>query len=303
MIFTVAIPTFNNVKTIQKAVDSVINQSYLEKYEILVVDNFSSDGTDKVLDSYGDKISRITNRNTVSMYENHNICLHKAKGDYIIFCHSDDVLLEDSLMKFYTILKNRIFPKKYVLWGRSMFRDFYNNWKNGGFFLNQIATGISALDVFQWGGLTPSGTCYSRQAFLEIGGFVIVNHKLAPSDIVSMWKLCIYNFEFEMSERIFFNRYEAGTASGDFYNEKNIIDSITDSILCLKDNISEQKFNMIISYFENNLFDNKLTLVFRNLNLMSKRIIRKRIFISIIKNPFLIISKSTWRVLFFPIIK
>ncbi len=299
MKFTIAIPTYNNVNTIEKSIKCAINQSFNEDFEVLVVDNCSTDGTDKILDIYEGKITRIRNNVTVSLFENHNVCLDKAKGDYVIFCHSDDQLLSDALSKYYNILDKRNFPSHFVLWGRSMFRDFYNNWNSGGFYLNEVASGINSLDVFLNGGITPSGTCYSKKSLLELGGFLIVNHKLAPSDLVTMWKLSINHFEFEMADRIFFNREFASTASGSNYSYNNRKDSFLDAISCLKRDLPEEKFEVLLEKFKSTTnFSPFLFNVLIENKYLKGSDFRRRLFKEIFKNPFCISNKEIRKMLF-----
>lgn len=299
MKFTIAIPTYNNAATIKKAIDSAVNQDFDGTYEILVVDNCSSDGTDKILDGYEDKITRTRNDKTVSLFENHNICLAKSKGEYVIFCHSDDQLLPEALSKFFAVLKKRNFPSKYVLWGRSLFRDFCVNWNRGGFNLNEIASGLPSLDVFLWGGLTPSGTCYSRKSFFELGGFLEVNHNLAPSDIVTMWKLSIHLFEFEMSDRIFFVREFASTASGSNYTYRNQKDSYKDAISCLKKDLVEEKFVALLERFKvtSNFSPFLFNILIENKHL-KRSDFRERLFKELWKNPFCIRNREIRKMLF-----
>lgn len=256
MRFTIAIPTYNNAKTISKTIESCINQDFDNNdYEVIVVDNASTDETSELLKNFGDKIVIHRNEQTVSMYMNHNICLDKAKGDYIIYCHSDDELLKNALSKFDCILKQRQDPKKYVLWGRSMFRDYYGHLKREGYSLNEILSGISILKVFQ-GGLTPSGTCYSTKSFLKDGGFINVDHVLASSDLVTLWKLIIRYYEFEMSDRIFFKRTNASTANGSKYNRRTIQDSLDDAFFNLFKYIQDSKQKLILRYIIKSSFDN-----------------------------------------------
>lgn len=254
MKYTIAVPTYNNSSTLEMTLKSVLKQSYHEDYEVLVVDNCSTDKTAEILGKYKDKISLVTNDFTVSLYENHNICVEKAKGDYIIFCHSDDELLPDALSKYHDVLKKRNFPDKYVVWGRSMFRDYYRHINRENYNLNETLSGISVLKVFQ-GGLTPSGTCYSRESFLKEGGFINVNHWLAAGDLVTLWKLLVSFFEFEMSDRIFFKRTNAGTAKD--FTKKDFKDSLDDAFLNLFEDINSLDQKQILRYILNNSFNNK----------------------------------------------
>ena len=98
MLFSILIPTYNNEKTIAKTIESALNQDYKGDYEIVIVNNASTDATLSVIESYDDaKIKLITNPSTVHMYENHNICIENALGDYVVFCHSDDELMPEAL--------------------------------------------------------------------------------------------------------------------------------------------------------------------------------------------------------------
>lgn len=213
MIFSIVIPTYNNADTLRKSIESALNQKFEKEYEIFISNNNSSDHTEETLKLFENKIRVIRNSQTVSLIENHNVCLREAKGDYIIYCHSDDLLLPDALANYYQKLQLRDFPEKYVLWGKSVFRDFQQNWEKSGVELEQISQGKHIFQAFMTGGLTPSGTCFSRKSFLEAGGYIVTDTVIAPSDMVSMWRLILNDFCFEMSGRQFFIREYASTAT------------------------------------------------------------------------------------------
>jgi glycosyltransferase involved in cell wall biosynthesis len=211
-LITIALPTYNSERTIKKAIDSCLSQIDLNDCEILVVDNASKDRTWEILASYGERIRVVTNRETVSLFENHNIALKYSLGDYIIFCHSDDILYPEAVK----ILKRRLseldYPNKFICWGHSHFRDFSIALKACGFYTGQVFAGQYAINPFLLGGVTPSGTCYSR-SFYEIGGFLDVQHKLAPSDASSMINAALHGFRFEMMQAILLKRTDASTLS------------------------------------------------------------------------------------------
>lgn len=283
MRFTIAIPTYNNVGTIMKTIESCLDQDFEKKnYEIIVVDNASTDGTSELLESLKDRVTIYRNEITFSMYKNHNICLEKAKGEYIIFCHADDMLLENALSNYELTLKKRKYPKKCVIWGRSMFRDYYLHLKREDYNLNEILSGITMLNVFQ-GGLTPSGTCYSRESFMKDGGFIEVNHFLAPSDLVTIWKLVICYYEFEMSGKIFFKRTSASTATGSVYNNRTIQHSLEDAFSSLFINLNKANQKLIVSHVVNSNFNNRAILkaLFRIKKISPKKYLFKKIKISL----------------------
>lgn len=213
MLITIAIPTYNNEKTIAKAIQSALNQDYDDEYEILVANNASIDKTQEVINSFNDeKIRVVINEKTYDMYTNHNICLKEAKGDYVLFCHSDDELLPNALTVLSERIEERHYPASYILWGHSMFRDFNFSIIEGGQHVNSMFSGEAAVKCFLHGGLTPSGTCYSRQSLLGIGGFPSSTTKAPEMDWVVMVVAAFNCFEFEMLDRIIYKRKDASTA-------------------------------------------------------------------------------------------
>ncbi len=238
MLFTIAIPTYNNEKTIAKAIRSALNQNYDSQYEILIVNNASKDNTQNVIDSFkDDKIRVVVNKETCDMYSNHNVCLKEAMGDYVLFCHSDDELLPNALTILSDRIKERNFPKRYILWGHSIFRDFYWSIQRGGQDVNRMFSGEASIRCFLGGGLTPSGTCYSRQSMLNIGGFPLSTVRSPEMD----WAILIiaaYNcFEFEMIDRLYFKREFASTATNISDDEWTAIHK--DTYIILFEKISE----------------------------------------------------------------
>lgn len=94
---SVIIPTYNRAKLVTGAIDSVLAQTYAD-YEIIVVDDGSSDNTQDMLKPYRDKIHYIYQENAgVSAARNAGIRL--ARGEWIACLDSDDVWLPDKLKR------------------------------------------------------------------------------------------------------------------------------------------------------------------------------------------------------------
>ena len=214
MKYTIAIPTYNNEKTIQASVESALSQVGGFEYEVLVVNNMSTDSTLQKLQNLQKKYDfrLVDNEKHVSLFENHNVCLMEANTKYVLFCHSDDVLYDDALIKIDASLNKYNYPQKIVCWGRSLFKDFYSNYSKVAR-LNTIISGFFVQELFQNGGLTPSGTCYSRESFLKSGGFLHMKDRITPSDMTSMIKYSLDGGEFLMIDRILFERTFASTAA------------------------------------------------------------------------------------------
>jgi glycosyltransferase involved in cell wall biosynthesis len=91
MLVSAIIPTYNRAKTIERAVISVLAQSWKEM-EVIVVDDGSTDQTRDVLRGYGDKIRVIFQKNAGPAAAR-NTGIKAAKGEIISFLDSDDAWL------------------------------------------------------------------------------------------------------------------------------------------------------------------------------------------------------------------
>jgi glycosyltransferase involved in cell wall biosynthesis len=94
-LISVIIPTYNRARFVVKAIDSVLNQKFTD-YEIIVIDDGSTDDTQTVLVPYSNNIRYIYQENAgVSAARNTGI--KKASGEWISFLDSDDEWKEDYL--------------------------------------------------------------------------------------------------------------------------------------------------------------------------------------------------------------
>ena len=85
---SVVIPTLNRINTLQRALDSVINQTY-KPAEIIVVDNGSSDGTLKFLREQYPKVTILT-ENKIGVSSARNKGIKKSINQWIALLDSDD---------------------------------------------------------------------------------------------------------------------------------------------------------------------------------------------------------------------
>ncbi len=100
---SVVIPTYNRANLIPAAIESVLGQTY-KHVELIIVDDGSTDDTQTVLRSYGDKIRVILQQNAgPAIARNRGIAI--AKGDIIAFLDSDDQWLPAKLERQVDSLK------------------------------------------------------------------------------------------------------------------------------------------------------------------------------------------------------
>jgi len=80
---------YNNVKDIERTVQSVLNQTY-PAIEYIVIDGASTDGTLDVLHRYKDRIDTLVSEKDKGIYDAMNKGLSLATGDYVLFMNSGD---------------------------------------------------------------------------------------------------------------------------------------------------------------------------------------------------------------------
>ena len=92
---SVVIPTFNRAHLLDRAIESVLAQTY-QDLEILVVDDGSTDNTREKLATYGDAITYVYQKNAGAAAAR-NTGLTIASGDFVNFLDSDDWFLAEKL--------------------------------------------------------------------------------------------------------------------------------------------------------------------------------------------------------------
>jgi glycosyltransferase involved in cell wall biosynthesis len=97
--FSVIIPSYNRANLIGRAVNSVLRQT-LTDYEVIVVDDASTDNTQQVVASYGERARILASAERRGPGAARNIGLIQARGFYAVFLDSDDLLLPWALATY-----------------------------------------------------------------------------------------------------------------------------------------------------------------------------------------------------------
>ena len=98
LLFSIVIPVHNRDHLINSTIDSVLQQTY-GNYEIIVIDDSSTDNTPAILASYGKRITKLRLESRDPGI-NRNAGIELARGDYIAFLDSDDILLPWALQTY-----------------------------------------------------------------------------------------------------------------------------------------------------------------------------------------------------------
>ena len=99
-IVSIIVPVYNCEKTIAETIESVLSQSY-PNWELICVDDGSSDGGESIVRSYCDQDSRIRFLKRARLPKGGSVCRNigafESKGDYLIFLDGDDLLTSNCL--------------------------------------------------------------------------------------------------------------------------------------------------------------------------------------------------------------
>jgi glycosyltransferase involved in cell wall biosynthesis len=95
-LISVVIPTYNTATYLPEVLDSVFAQTYT-RYEVILVDDGSTDETEEVVTPYLSRLLYIKQENSGGCSQPRNVGIGRAQGEYIAICDSDDVMMPTKL--------------------------------------------------------------------------------------------------------------------------------------------------------------------------------------------------------------
>lgn len=127
--FSVVLNTYNAKDTIRKTISSILNQSFRD-FELIVVDDGSTDNTLEIIDEY--LTSCDMQYTVIPLQENNgiahsrNVGIDTATGRYIAFIDDDDLWTEDKLRKQFAFLEKNHFLIDWVFSNYSVIDKNYH---------------------------------------------------------------------------------------------------------------------------------------------------------------------------------
>jgi len=116
---SVIMPVYNRAGWVARAVESVLAQTYRD-FELLVIDDGSTDGTLRVLEGFGARL-RLLEQAHAGMEAAHNLGLAHARGEFVAFIDSDDVWHEERLSRQLPLFER---PEVGVVFGNAVLADY-----------------------------------------------------------------------------------------------------------------------------------------------------------------------------------
>ncbi len=208
---TVIIPTYNSEEFLDSTIGSIKEQTFgFENIEVIIVDDYSTDNTQKMIDDYCNKYENIktfeSGKKTGTPGRARNIAINKASADYIMFIDHDDKYLPETVEKLYNAI---IDNKSQVAIGKfQTFGDNYivtEDWITEDVILNSIDENLLFFSINNiWRMIFPkeflikNNITFPEGVFAEdltfmIDSFINANKIVFINDI-------IYNFRLRTGE-------------------------------------------------------------------------------------------------------
>lgn len=179
VVFSVVIPVYNRENLIQGALDSVFEQT-IDDYEVIVVDDGSTDGTLAALAAYRDRIQLIEQPNKGPGVAR-NTGVEAAKGEYVAFLDSDDRWFPWTLSTYQDAINRHGFPSFLSA------SEVYFHGDNLPTAETEPLQTTEFNDFLQAAGrgryISSSSIAVKRRAFERVGGFATANMNAEDHDL------------------------------------------------------------------------------------------------------------------------
>ncbi len=219
-LLSVCIPTYNGARYVAETISSVLDQSFAD-FELILVDDCSSDSTKEILKSFDDeRIKYFENHERLGLVENWNRCIELASGEYICIFHHDDLMLQQNLEQKMGILSNN--PKVGFVYSDVMIIDgrgniLYENW----YFKTDCAEDciVSGLDFFEHLLIGSNIVCCPgvvarKECYEKVGSFDV---RLPFTADWEMWLRIAQSFDIAyLTQRLIKYREHQNSETGNF---------------------------------------------------------------------------------------
>lgn len=185
---SVIIPTYNSAAFLQETIESVLGQTYSD-FEIIVVDDGSTDETERVMQSFGTRVSYVKQENKgVSAARNQGIKLARAR--YVAFLDSDDLWVPQKLAEQVPLLDEDpeiglVYSDWAVVTEHGVAEPSFHSTRPG-------ASGYVFNELVRTGFILTSGTVVRRSCLDEVGDF---DESLSVAEDYDLWLRICYRWK------------------------------------------------------------------------------------------------------------
>ncbi|HEV2765833.1 MAG TPA: glycosyltransferase family 2 protein [Pyrinomonadaceae bacterium] len=181
MLFSVVIPVYNRAALVGATLDSVLGQEFEGEFEVVVVDDGSTDETPAVLARYGGRV-RVLRQENAGPGAARNLGIGSARGEYVAFLDSDDLWFPWTLSTYDEIIRTHARPA-FVAGGVTEFSAEARFSPPPKSPLKEVRLeDYYASSSHSWW-LQLGAVVVRRDVFLEVGGFTNASINAEDSDL------------------------------------------------------------------------------------------------------------------------
>jgi glycosyltransferase involved in cell wall biosynthesis len=208
---SVIIPTYNRAGFLRTAIISVLNQTF-QDFEIIVVDDASTDNTPEVVTHFGDeRIKYMRNNTSKGAAGSRNVAIMSSTCTYIAFLDDDDEWLPKKLQMQTSILEKS--PMDIA----GVHTRIIQIEKVSGKIFSQEIFKKNSEDIFQGNYITTSSVLLRRSCFERVGLF---DENMPTSNDYDMWIRISKKFRFEYIDEPLVKYYIHEARLTDNYDKK-----------------------------------------------------------------------------------
>lgn len=190
---SVILPVYNGAKYIQKAIESIISQTYTD-WELIIVNDGSTDCTTEKIDAYRDKCEMVcvANNFNVGVTKSLNIALKYVSGDYIALQNADDTSMPRRFEEQLKLFKDNVGIVTTYSTAMNAKSKTIADW------YTDQAQRSSKDEILKsrkdWWVCGPS-MMYTKEAIKRIGGY---NEKCVIAQDYNLWLRIIKHYDFDI---------------------------------------------------------------------------------------------------------
>jgi glycosyltransferase involved in cell wall biosynthesis len=188
---SIIIPTYNRLSLLERALDSIYKQSY-KNWEIIIIDNFSSDGTKLFIEELNNdniKFKQYNNNGIIGSAR--NIGINLAQGAYLAFLDSDDwweaEKLEQTVLAMESSNSHIVYHNCYIK-GETVSTQTYCRKLKFNAYDDLLINGNT---------LVTSSVLAKKKSVMDVGGFSECKLRAGWEDYDLWIKLSKKNYKFE----------------------------------------------------------------------------------------------------------
>jgi glycosyltransferase involved in cell wall biosynthesis len=181
---SVILTCYNHLAYLPEALDGILCQTF-QDFEILAIDDGSTDGTRDWLTAHSERLQLIFNEKNLGTYGSLNVALSKATGEFIAVLNDDDLWAPTKLERQLALFESH--PKVGLVHTDGKFIDGKGDVVEGsplGFEFPRTETGDVLLSLVYANKIIASAVLVRAECFHKLGGF---NEKYFGSGDWEMW--------------------------------------------------------------------------------------------------------------------